>query len=236
MELMKLTILVEVSGSPFHFGTQDSDTSIVAMFNPAKLAISRQVKWGDQQAAKRDSPEMQYTGSDPITLNIDLLFDTYDSPKPEAKKDSVKTVYVDKLLKLTTVEGSGDLHRPPLCRLMWGKQGVFFQGVLQQLDTQYTLFTSQGVPVRATNHCAFKQWRSNANDLERQNLMSSDIAKVWVVKQGQTLASIAAAEYGDPRAWWLIAQANAIDDPLRLLPGTRLILPPRRSSDLRGSL
>jgi nucleoid-associated protein YgaU len=57
--------------------------------------------------------------------------------------------------------------------------------------------------------------------------MSSDVAKVWVVKRGQSLATIASAEYGDPRAWRIIADANGIDNPLRLAPGTRLLLPAR---------
>jgi nucleoid-associated protein YgaU len=233
MELKRLTILVESSDQPFTFGTETSDTTIVAMFNPNKLGITRQVNWGNQQAARRDNPEAQYTGAEPAMLSIDLLFDTYDSPADEEHKVNVKTKYVNKLLRLTTVEGSGGLHRPPICRLVWGSQGVFFQGYLQQLDTQYTLFTSQGVPVRATNRCSFKQWCANVSDLKQQNLMSADIAKVWVVKQGQTLASIAAAEFGDPRAWIDIARANAIDDPLRLPPGTRLLLPARKPGAAR---
>ena len=82
--------------------------------------------------------------------------------------------------------------------------------------------------MRATNRCTFKQWRSNLSDLQRQNLLSSDVAKVWVVKQGQTLAMIAAREYGDAREWHAIAEANHIDDPLALRPGTQLVLPARR--------
>ena len=114
--------------------------------------------------------------------------------------------------------------------MQWGENHVFFQGVLQQLDSSYTLFLESGLPVRATCKCTFKQWISNATDLKRQDLMSSDVAKVWVVVRGQTLAHIAALEYGDPRQWRVIAKANDIDDPLALAPGTRLLLPARRMS------
>jgi len=89
------------------------------------------------------------------------------------------------------------------------------------------MFTAAGVPVRATAHCALKQWISNSTDLRNQDLMSSDVAKVWVVKRGQSLATIASAEYGDPRAWRIIADANGIDNPLDLAPGTQLLLPAR---------
>ena len=228
MGLEQLTILVERPGSAMQFGSSKSDETVVAMFNPNKLAVSRSVQWQNQQAAKRDNPEMQFTGAEPATLSIDLLFDTYDTPEPEASKQSVKTVYTDKLLHLTTVEQHGDKHRPPVCRLQWGRQGIFFQGVLQTLEIQFTLFTSLGVPTRATARCVFKQWISNSADLKKQNLMSSDVAKIWVVKRGQSLATIAAAEYGDSRAWRIIADANGIDNPLDLVPGSRLLRPARR--------
>jgi nucleoid-associated protein YgaU len=228
MGLAQLTILVEAKGSKLQFGSATSGDAIVAMFNPNKLTVSRSVQWENQKAAKRDNPEMQFTGAEPATLSIDLLFDTYDTPDPEDAKQSVKLVYTNKLLYLTTVEQHGDKHRPPVCRLQWGDQGVIFQGVLQQLETSFTMFTTTGVPVRATSKCTFKQWVSNTNDLIAQNLMSSDVAKVLVVKRGQSLATIASAEYGDPRAWRIIADANGIDNPLGLAPGTRLLLPAQR--------
>jgi nucleoid-associated protein YgaU len=231
MELKKLTILVEVPGSRppnLQFGSETSDRTIVAMFNPSKLSITRSVNWQNQQAAKRDNPEMQFTGSEPATLTIDLLFDTYDTPGPESSKDSVRRQYTHKLVRLTTVEDHGKQHRPPVCRLQWGSQTPLFEGVLQQLQIQYTMFTAGGTPVRATATCTFKQWVSNSQDMKNQTLESSDVAKMWVVKRGDSLAMIAAAEYGDPRVWRIIADANGIDNPLGLTPGTRLLLPAHR--------
>lgn len=38
---------------------------------------------------------------------------------------------------------------------------------------------------------------------------------VWTVKTGDKLPTIAAKVYGDPRLWRPIADANAIDNPLR---------------------
>jgi hypothetical protein len=155
MGLEQLTILVESQGAALQFGGTTSGDTIVSMFNPNKLTVSRSVQWQNQQAAKRDNPEMQFTGAEPATLTVDLLFDTYDTPAPEAAKKSVKTVHTDKLIHLTTVEQHGDKHRPPVCRLQWGNQGIFFQGVLQQLQIQFTMFTASGVPVRATSNCTF---------------------------------------------------------------------------------
>jgi nucleoid-associated protein YgaU len=231
MGLKMLTILVETQGSTdknLQFGSATSDSTIVAMFNPNRLTVSRSVSWPNQNAAKRDTPESQFIGGEPATLSVDLFFDTYDTEEEQDQKKSVKKLYTDKLLHLTTVEQHGSIHRPPVCRLTWGEQAMFFQGVLQQIETQFTMFVETGMPVRATNRCTFKQWVSTMTDLEKQNLMSSDVAKVWIVKRGQTLASIAAAEYGDPRQWQAIAEANGIDDPLALSPGMSLMLPVRQ--------
>jgi nucleoid-associated protein YgaU len=221
MALEKLTILVERSGSNLQFG---EDRKIVAGFNPGHLKFSRSADWKTQGAAQRDCPELQFTGAQPRTLAVELLFDTYDSDEPVSAKRKV-TELTDPMLKLTTVESHGSKHRPPVCRLRWGAAGVFFQGVLERLEQDFILFTENGTPVRAKLTCSFKEWRTNYDDLNRQKTESSDVAKVWTLRGGQTLASIAAEEYLDPRHWRTIAEANDIDDPLDLQPGRSLLLP-----------
>jgi nucleoid-associated protein YgaU len=48
---------------------------------------------------------------------------------------------------------------------------------------------------------------------------------VHTVVAGDSLPSIAYREYGDPEIWRVVAEANDIDDPLRLRAGTTLLLP-----------
>jgi nucleoid-associated protein YgaU len=221
----KLTILVELPGGKLQFDEKSKEHCIKAMFNPSRLTISRSAQWKSQEAAKRDNPELQFTSAEAATLSVDLFFDTYDSPDKE--KQDVR-VFTDKLLFLTTVEKHGDKHRPPVCRVSWGHASGFFQGVLEKLEQQFTLFMENGKPVRATLKCSFKAWQTNEGDFRRQNTHSADVAKVWVVKRSETLASIAAYEYRDPRKWRPIAEANGIDNPIDLSPGTALLLPTLR--------
>jgi hypothetical protein len=209
MGLEKLTIHVE------------SGEKITALFNPNKLVLNRAVLWEEQGAKERDVPELQYKRAQPRTFNLELMFDTYDTP--DAEKKDVRKVYTDKLLKLTLV--NSELHRPPVCKLFWGKFGKIFQGVLEKLDQQFTLFMEDGTPVRATCTCAFKEWRTNQQDQQEQGTTSSDIAKMRVVKTKDTLSSIAAEEYRDPALWRPIADENGIDDPGNLVPGTVLLVP-----------
>jgi nucleoid-associated protein YgaU len=220
MALAKLTILIEKSGAKLNF---DQSESVEALFNPERLTFSKSASWKTQNAAQRDTPELQFTNSEPRSLSVDLLFDTYDSPG--VTKEDVRRKYTDRLLGLTVVETHGDKHRPPVCRLSWGRVGVFFQGVLERLEQQFTMFMDDGTPVRANVKCTFKEWRTNYDDLNRQHTQSADVAKTRITKRGESLAMIAAAEYGDPRKWRPIAIVNEIENPLDLKPGTVLLIP-----------
>jgi hypothetical protein len=220
MSLAKLQIVPERLGAYMDF---DQSRAIDAMFNPNELNLNRTVTWAPKKAAGRDVPELQYTTGEPRTLTINLLFDTYDTP--DLPKTDVRK-YTDKILQLTTVEEHGPkMHRPPVCRLNWGEFGRIFTGVLEKLDQKFTMFMDDGKPVRATVTCTFKEWRKNKEDQEIQKTQSADIAKMKVVRRGDTLSSIAAEEYFDPAMWRPIASANGIDDPLRVAPGRALIVP-----------
>lgn len=219
MTLAKLEILIEKKDAVLEF---QRGNAVTALFNPNKLVFNKSVGWTSQNSAQRDVPELQFTNAQPRTLNLDLFFDTYDTDKTE--KDDVR-IHTKKLFNLCTVETHGDKHRPPVCRLAWGSVGIFFQGVLEKLEQQFTLFMEDGTPVRATSRCTFKEWRTNYEDLNRQNTQSSDVAKIRTFKQGETLSGIAAEEYRDPGLWRVVADENDIDDPLDLVPGTVLLIP-----------
>ena len=208
MSLDRLTINVE------------DGTTISAHFNPNKLSFSKTVNWAKQSPKGRDVPEIQFTNAEARSISIDLLFDTYDTPD-SAKKD-VRD-FTKKVFALAMVNSK--LHRPPVCWLAWGAVGVFFQGVLEQVEQQFTLFLENGTPVRATSKCTFREWRTNEEDLQLQKLQSADVAKIWVVKRGDSLSSIAAVEYEDPSLWRPIAAENNLDDPLAIMPGMTLLIP-----------
>jgi hypothetical protein len=219
MALEKLQIIKEKKGANLDF---DRNEPIVALFNPNKLVISKSVAWPDQNAAQRDTPEAQFVHGNPSTLRVELFFDTYDTP--DAVKENV-TKYTQKLFHLTTVEEHGHWHRPPICRLLWGSFSQIFQGVLESLEQQFTLFMEDGLPVRATVTCNFKEWRQPEDDERHRDAQSADLAKFRVLKSGESLSHIAGEEYSDPGAWRAIAEANQIDDPLSLVPGRSLAVP-----------
>ncbi|BAY14138.1 CIS tube protein [Calothrix sp. NIES-2098] len=219
MALEKLKIVPEIGAE------------ITVLFNPNEITIDKTANWRVAPTDESDVPESQFTHGDPAQLTMNLLCDTY-----EAKTD-VRT-HTDKIFDLATIQKHGSLHRPPLCKLMWGKFDFNnFQWVLTNLNQRFTLFLDNGTPVRANLTCTFKQWRSDQEDAKLTNKQSPDVAKTRLVKDKERISNIAYEEYEDPTLWRAIAQANKIDNPTYLKPGIVLAIPALRpGSSLGGDI
>lgn len=216
MALEKLKILVESSPNIF-------EREIKVLFNPNKLSIQKSSKWRLVPRAERDAPSSQFTYGEPAGLSMELFFDTF------AARTDVRE-HTNKIFHLTTVERHGHLHRPPLCRLVWGSFNFNdFQWVLQSLTQRFNLFLNDGKPVRATLSCTFKQWRSDQLEAKLMRKESSDVAKTHTVRYGDTISNIAYKEYNDPAMWRPIAEANNIDNPRSLEVGQKLVIPTLRA-------
>jgi hypothetical protein len=225
----------------------DFSGSIKALFNPRELKYEHEAQWrvtalvGQPVAAGYQ--KMEFQGTPPRTLSLDLFFDTYEGvanpggggllgslqsalvpDNPFDSKTSAVTVqtYVDQISALARV--NRDLHRPPVCKLFWG-QTLLIRGVLTRLTEDLTFFMPDGTPVRATLGCSFKEYLSFDEAARAAEVHSADVEKRHVVRRGDTLASIAVTEYGDPTRWRAIALENGIDDPRALTPGQALVIP-----------
>lgn len=220
MTLEKLKLLVETGPGQF-------SKEITALFNPEQISISKTANWRLAPASERDVPASQFTHGEPATLNLDLLFDTY-----EAGSDVRR--YTSEIFKLTTVQSHGNLHRPPLCQLRWGTFTLDdFQWVLTSLTQRFSLFLADGTPVRANLTCNFQQWRSDEEEAKLLNKQSADVAKTYTVRRGDTLSTIAAQQYEDATLWRPIADANRLTNPRRLTPGQVLVIPALRGAQQR---
>jgi hypothetical protein len=200
--------------------------SFKVLFNPDKLVFSKSASWSPAKEKHKNRPGLQFDSASPRTLKLDLIFDTFDPEVPGMKDRDIRKAYTDNFLHLIMVDESIKPKRPPICRLSWGGEAtVFFQGVLQQLEQTFTLFTENGTPVRAKLSCTFMEWWIDYKELNEQIAKSSDVGKTHVVKSGETLSSIAAEKCLDPKSWKIIAIENGIDDPRVLKPGTLLLVP-----------
>ena len=149
-----------------------------------------------------------------------LFFDATD------KRDDSVVKAVEALLSccVATQKSAGQKKAtPPLVVLHWGTISSF-PAFVTSVSAKFTLFNSDGTPIRAACSVSLEEM---PGEEFRQNPTSGshEVRRVHRTIAGDTLASVAYAEYGDPNAWRSLAAFNEIDDPLRVPTGTMLLLP-----------
>jgi LysM repeat protein len=194
--------------------TPRGEEAIPVLFNPTQYSLDQSNTLSEMGVPGLSAPIPQYVRGNGRTLRMELFFDTY-----EQRRD-VRD-YTDRIYGLLNIRGP--LHRPPICTFTWG--GFSFDCMLESVGGRFTLFLSDGTPVRATLSVSFKEFVEVEVQVRTPPTESADHAKTYLVRRGDTLSSIAAAEYGDPAAWRPIARANRLANPRLLPPGTRLSLP-----------
>ena len=193
----------------------DTNKEIEVLFNPKEYVIEKKTPWAEQNVFGMDSPPVQFTIGERKRLSMELFFDTSE------EKSDVRS-YTGKMEELMVVNAQE--HRPPLLRFSWGT--LSFDCVLEDMVQRYTLFANDGTPLRAIVKVVFKEYATAATQLSNTRRESADHTKRLVVREGESLASLAAREYNDAGKWRVIADANNIDDPENIASGTIVELPP----------
>lgn len=207
-------------------------------FNPTEFTLDKRVHIAENAISGLDSPILEFVSGQTETLSLDLFFDTTDDGTG-VNATSV-TKLTDKFYQLIKIDGR--THTPPVCRFIWGGQdfpGSNFSGqwasqkrtngfdcVVESVRQRFTLFNPYGVPLRATLTVALREFKTLEDQLKQLNLQSPDHTRTHVVQSGETLNKIADHYYDDSTFWRVIADANAILNPLTIQPGTVLELPP----------
>jgi nucleoid-associated protein YgaU len=110
---------------------------------------------------------------------------------------------------------------PPV--LLFSLAQFQFQCVLLDANQRYTMFLRDGTPVRATVSVRFQEYVRV--DVQIQQGFFAGPPTLMNITKGKTLSGLANDYLGDPSLWRQIAQANNIDDPFRIPPGTPLTIP-----------
>jgi nucleoid-associated protein YgaU len=210
---------------------KDNPLMIVpCMFNPKELSIEKSNQYAEVNIPGLSSPIFQFVRGNARSVSIELFFDTYEEGLDVR-------IYTDRITgwdagsmysKLPGIakglmDIDSDLHAPPVCIFVWGT--FLFQCIIERVSKRFTMFLPEGIPVRATLSLTLKEYRDVDIQIKEIDFHSADITKRHVVKEGDSLWSISAKEYGDPADWRLIAEENKIDNPRILKPGQELVIP-----------
>jgi hypothetical protein len=208
----------------------DGGPIIKALFNPTELSITKANSWTVDAIKGTSFPKPKFGGGKPREMSVNLLL---DESIPNGGM-SVKQM-ADELLKMMDVPsgtGGGNAKAvPPHVTFKWGDVPSF-KAACTSLTITFQLFKPNGTPIRADVKLALTQVEpassasSNSPSRPTNPTTRSDGGLgVHVVRDGDSLQSIAHRSYGDPSRWRTIAEANGIDNPLHLRRGTALDLP-----------
>jgi len=209
---------------------------IDVLFNPTELSFDKSVQLAEISIPGLDAPLQQFVRGQAEKLTVDLFFDTTeDGMGADARSVTEHTDKIFQLLKIVPSQ-----HVPPICAFMWNEsfpgsqlshqvgnqRRTDFQCVVENVKQKFTLFSPEGVPLRATVTVTFREYRTLDEQLNQLGLNSSDRTQSVVLKRGETLTGVSAHHYGRPQEWRRIAVANGIEDPRRLEAGQFITLPP----------
>jgi nucleoid-associated protein YgaU len=186
-------------------------------FNPKEFTVTKSANW--TPTVTHTKPIAQYLGPGSASMTLDMFLDTSDT----GKDVSAQVKALMEACNPTAASTNTNHPLPPGVRFGWDK--VYFEGYLETVSVKYVLFLRNGTPIRAECTLTLKE----IPKIQRsQNPTSGGLSNhgSHFVIDGDSLPSIAFTEYGDAAYWRAIAHANHLDDPLRVRPGTRLLIPP----------
>jgi nucleoid-associated protein YgaU len=197
---------------------------VSAQFNPSKYSVERQNTWAQAAIPGLSAPLLQFAHGNMQTLDMELLLDTYEA-HPNAGQRNGAGSDVRALVRTFTdlMDIDPETHAPPVLLFTWAS--LSFTCVLARVSQEFTMFASDGVPVRATLQVSFHEYRNADFESREVKRETADFTKTYVVRQGETLSAIAERTYRDPTKWRPIAIRNGIGDPLTLAVGDRLQIP-----------
>jgi len=216
------------------------------MYNPESYQMSYQMDYDKEQRLIVGDADKKFLRVKPKTLSLKLYFDgTSASPNDLIISNLEKVpgfngvvAQVEAFLSLAASVGNkvgvqidkeslkktADIHRPMRMAIVWGT--FYMTGVLTKATVNYTMFSPEGIPIRAEMDVEIAESTSLTLVEMAMKLMSPDLSKSIVVKEGDTLPDLCFSEYGDASLYTKIAEVNQLSNFRKLKPGTELLFPP----------
>ncbi|WP_130735402.1 hypothetical protein [Flavobacterium sp. J27] len=216
LELMKITGYTDEN-----FQQAFSGQPYTLMLNPENIKWQRGIEYNEQQAPNTSSPSQKYKSTPVERLSFDITIDCTGIVDPN-RTDMFQEINA---LESIIYTYNGTIHRPNFVKVQWGKN-IVFKGVLKSMDTSFTLFKSDGSPLRAKLSLSFSEYISPQNVEELDKKESPDITHLVNVVDGNTLPQLCEKTWNDDSMYVQVAQYNDLNKFRNLKGGQKLIFPP----------
>ena len=192
------------------------------MLNPGSWQHKQSICYAKNRAQgkSKNDPRFRSVGED--SLDFDFIIDGtgVTGPVEPGVRDQIGA------LEKIIYEYSGKDHQPRVVRLLWGT--LLFNGRLNSISVDYTLFKPDGDPLRARVALSFKGFMDAKEAALRAKRSSPDLSHLILVKAGDTLPLLCKQVYDDGSYYPEVARYNDLTDFRVLEPGMRLAFPPLR--------
>jgi len=191
------------------------DNGIEVCFNPKEYSLEKSVSWKSEKALS-DAPQPEFTDPQAMTMSVTFQFDTYEeriSVREKYTKYFERLALMRQALPKKPKKEDKEKAKPPVIMFVWGK--FTFKGVVDSVSQKYTMFLSDGTPVRAEVGLKIRNVTdNNFGDDAGQMSAKASAEKSYTVQKGDRLDLIAAKELKDASRWPEIAALNDITDPI----------------------
>lgn len=199
------------------FTNMTTDEVIPVMFNPTEISIKKTVPWDPQKETGKDTPKQQFTAGQARTLSVKLEFDSSGLAYTPGQAGDIRP-NVDKLAKLAMV-AEGEKAYPPKVEFAWG-EGIKMVCVVKSINTTYTRFNLDGIPVRASVQMELVEVEPQTDSKDGGTALA--VGEIKIADEGTTCHSASGSTAADQMEWRKTAVPNNVDNPRKVEPGTPL--------------
>lgn len=200
--------------------TQQVGSSFTVLMNPEKYTHSHSISYNKETGQGAPGTPIKFEKIEPEKVSFELIFDgTGVVPNSPANiEDQIKA------FKKLAYDYNGDIHSTNYLKLSWGS--MLFKCRLTSLEVTYTLFKSDGTPLRAKATANFEEYTDASTIAKEGNKTSPDLTHERTVLAGDTLPLMCHRIYGDTKYYTQVARANNLVNFRHLTPGSKLYFPP----------
>lgn len=203
-----------------------------ALINPETYNWSYKIQYTDDQAPGAIAERKNFVCIEPKKIVFDLIFDGTGVVRSGSVADFAMGLAVsepksveDQLSEFRSkFTYNSATHQPFYLKIHWGT--LLFKGVLREIDIQYKLFNSKGLPIRATAKCTFAESLDAPLQEAIRNNQSPDITHERMFRETDRIDLLSQDIYGQGHYYTDVAEYNGLDSFRRVRAGTTLYFPP----------
>lgn len=206
--------------------SQQHGSALELPMEPEQISFGNSIHYRDDRQLGSTGGDIRFEKYGPATLSLKFTIDCTGVVEGTLPGDSVYDKAND-LADLLYVYNS-DGHSPSYVVVTYGE--LLFKGRLEKMDTKYQLFSSGGVPLRATVSLVFKRFMTGKEERKKFSKQSPDMSRLVTVKEGETLPYLCHRLYGDSLLVREVARFNELDSFRNIPAGTQLLFPPLKKN------